>query len=55
MVKFKRGRTSVENDPRQGRSKTATRSEIGEKIQDIILDKRRVTETVCVEALGISF
>ncbi|CAH2100850.1 unnamed protein product [Euphydryas editha] len=54
VAEFKRGRTSLEDDPRQGRPKTATTPEIVEKIQDIVLENRRVTVRDLVEALGIS-
>ena len=54
VAEFKRGRTSLEDDPRPGRPKTATTPEIVEKIQDIVLENRRVTERDLVEALGIS-
>uniref|UniRef100_A0A6P7GXG4 Uncharacterized protein LOC114347684 n=1 Tax=Diabrotica virgifera virgifera TaxID=50390 RepID=A0A6P7GXG4_DIAVI len=43
----------VEDDPRQGRSKTTT-PEIVEKIQDMALETRLVTESDLVESLGIS-
>uniref|UniRef100_A0A6P7GE25 Uncharacterized protein LOC114341181 n=1 Tax=Diabrotica virgifera virgifera TaxID=50390 RepID=A0A6P7GE25_DIAVI len=43
----------VEEDPRQGRPKTTT-PEIVEKIQDMVLETRLVTESDLVESLGIS-
>ncbi|XP_050514974.1 protein GVQW3-like [Diabrotica virgifera virgifera] len=54
VAEFKRGRTSLAGDPRQGRPKTVTTPEIVEKIQDMVLENRRVTERDLVEALGIS-
>lgn len=54
VAEFKRGRTSLEDDPRQGRPKTATTSEIVKKTQEIVLGNRQVTERDLVEALGIS-
>ncbi|XP_037907050.1 protein GVQW3-like [Hermetia illucens] len=53
-VAFKCGRTSLEDDLRQGRPKTATTPEIVEKIQDIVLENRQVTEDNLLKALGIS-
>ena len=41
---FKSGRTSLEDDPREVRPKTASTSEIVTKIQDMILEDRRLTE-----------
>ncbi|XP_015190539.1 PREDICTED: putative uncharacterized protein FLJ37770 [Polistes dominula] len=54
VAEFKRGRTNLEDDLRQGRPKTATKPEIVEKIQDIVLKNRRVTERDLVAAQGIS-
>ena len=51
---FKRGRTSVETDLCQARPKSATTPEIIEKIQDIVLENRRVTERDFVKAPTIS-
>ncbi|XP_050500153.1 glutamate receptor 1-like [Diabrotica virgifera virgifera] len=44
----------LEDDPRQGRPKTATTPEIVEKTQDMVLETHRVTESELVESLGIS-
>ncbi|XP_050515138.1 protein GVQW3-like [Diabrotica virgifera virgifera] len=54
VAEFKRGRTSLADDPRQDRPKTVTAPEIVAKIQDMVLQHRRVTERDLVEALGIS-
>lgn len=51
---FKSGRTSLEDDPREGRPKTASTPEIIGKIQDMVLEDRRLTERDLTEALGIS-
>ena len=50
----KSGRTSLEDDPREGRPKSASTSENIAKIQDMVLEDRRLTERDLVEALGIS-
>ena len=39
-AKFKRDRTSLEHDPREGHPKTATTAEIIEQIHDMVLDER---------------
>lgn len=39
---FKRGRTSVEDDPRSGRPKTVTTPDIVDKVHDIVLKDRRL-------------
>ncbi|XP_035231338.1 uncharacterized protein LOC118203183 [Stegodyphus dumicola] len=51
---FKSGRTSLEDDPRERRPKTASTPEIIGKIQDMVLKDRRLTERDLTEALGIS-
>jgi len=40
-AEFKRGRTSLEDDPREGRPKRAT-PEIFEQVHDMVLDDRRM-------------
>jgi hypothetical protein len=37
-AEFKRGRTSLEEDPREGRRKSATAPEIIEQVHDMVLD-----------------
>jgi histone-lysine N-methyltransferase SETMAR len=37
-AEFKRGRTSLEDDPREGRPKSATAPEIIEQIHNVVLD-----------------
>jgi transposase len=39
-AKFKRGRTRLEDDPREGRPKSATTPEIIEQVQDMVLNDR---------------
>lgn len=51
---FKSGRTSLEDDLREGRPKTASTPEIIGKIPDMVLEDRRLTERDLAEALGIS-
>ena len=41
-AEFKRGRTSLEDDPREGRSKSATPPEIIEQADDMLLDDLRI-------------
>jgi len=41
-AQFKRGRTSLEDDPREGRPKNATTSEIIEQVHDMVLDDWRI-------------
>lgn len=53
-VEFKRGRTSVDDDPRSGRPKSALNTEVIEKIQDMVMADRRLTEDALAEATGIS-
>jgi hypothetical protein len=37
VAEFKRGRTSLEDDPREERSKSATTPEITEQMHDMVL------------------
>lgn len=53
-AEFKRGRTSLEDDPREGRPKTATTPEIIEKIHVIVMDDRRVKVREIAKIVGIS-
>jgi transposase len=52
-VKFKRGRTSLEYSPREGRLKSATTPEIIEQVHDMLLDDRRMKAREISETIGI--
>jgi DNA-binding Xre family transcriptional regulator len=52
--KFKRGCTSLEDDPREGRPKSATTPEIIEQVHDMVLDDRRMKVREIAETIGIS-
>jgi transposase len=41
-AEFKSGRTSLEDDPREKRKKSATTPEIVEQVHDMVLDDRRI-------------
>jgi transposase len=51
---FKRGRTSLEDDPREGRSKNAVTPEIIEQVHDMVLYDRRMKVREIAETIGIS-
>jgi transposase len=53
-AEFKRGRTSLEDDPREGHPKSATTSEIIEHVHDMVLDDRRMKVREIAETVGIS-
>jgi histone-lysine N-methyltransferase SETMAR len=53
-AKFKRGRTSLEDDPREGHPKNATTLEIIEQVHDMVLDDWRMTVCKIAETIGIS-
>jgi len=53
-AEFKRGRTSLEDDPREGRPKSATTPEIIEQVHDMLLDDRRMKVHEIAETIGIS-
>jgi transposase len=53
-AEFKRGRTSLEGDPREGRTKSATPPEIIEQVHDMVLDDWRMTVREIAETIGIS-
>jgi len=53
-AEFKRGRTSLEDDPREGRPKSATTSKFMEQVHDMVLDDRRMKVREIAETIGIS-
>jgi len=53
-AEFKRGRTSLEDDPREGRPKSATTPEIIEQVHDMVLDDRPMKVSEIAETIGIS-
>src|SRR5436190_21126688 len=58
-AEFKRGRESLGDDERSGRSKTATTDENIAKVHEMVLDDRRIKSTFryekAVRALGAAF
>jgi len=53
-AEFKRGRTSLEDDPREGRPKSATPPEIIEQVHDMVLHDRQMKVREISETIGIS-
>jgi histone-lysine N-methyltransferase SETMAR len=53
-AEFKRGRTGLEVDPREGRPKSATKPKIIEQVHNMILDDRRMKLRETAETTGIS-
>jgi hypothetical protein len=53
-AEFKRGRTGLEDDPREGRPKSSTTPEIIEQEHDMVLDDRRMKVREIAETIGIS-
>ena len=55
-AEFKRGRTSLEGDPREGRPESATTStpEIIEQVHNMVLDDRRIKVREIAETIGVS-
>jgi len=52
-AEFKRGRTGLEDDPREGRPKSVTTPEIIEQVHDMVLDDRRMKVRENAETVGI--
>jgi transposase len=53
-AEFKRGRTSLEDDPREGLPNNATTPEILEQVHDMVLDDRQMKVREIAETIGIS-
>jgi len=53
-AEFKLGRTCHEDDPREGRPKSATTKEIIEQVHDIVLGDRQMKVCEIAETTGIS-
>ena len=53
-AEFKRGCTSLEDDPREGRSKSATTPEIIEQVHDMVLDDQQMKVREIAETIVIS-
>jgi transposase len=53
-AEFRRGRTGLEDDPREGRPKRATPPEIIEQVHDMVLDDRRMKVREIAETIRIS-
>ena len=54
VAEFKRGRQSLEDDPRPGRPVTVATPEMVNKVHDIVMTDRRVTERYIASTVGIS-
>ena len=52
-LRVKRGRTSLEDDPREGRPKSATTPEIIEQVHDMLLNDRWMRVREIAETTGI--
>jgi histone-lysine N-methyltransferase SETMAR len=53
-AEFKRGCTSLEDDPREGRPKSATTTEIIEQVYSMVLDDWRMKVLEIAETIGIA-
>ena len=54
VAEFKRGRESLQDDPRPERPVTVATPEIVSKVHDVVICDRRVTEKYITSAVGIS-
>jgi transposase len=52
-AEFKRGRTSLEDNPCEGRPKSATTPEINEQVNDVVLDDRQMKVREIAKTIGI--
>jgi len=53
-LRVKHGRTSLEDDPREERPKSATTPGIIKQVDDMVLDDRRMKVREIAETIGIS-
>jgi L-ribulose-5-phosphate 3-epimerase UlaE len=53
-AEFERGRTSLEDDPREGHPKSATTPDIIEQVHNMVLGDGRVKVREIAETIGIS-
>jgi len=54
VAEFKRGRETLDDDPRSGRPRTSTTDEMVEKVHDMVMADRRITTRTIAEAMQVS-